>query len=207
MPTTNTKRVIGFFVASAAALAVLVPATLSYGMPTKPESISNLDFASGGILDINSQLDFATNLDHDTLWKKADVSTSDPSTLNWASFESVDGGDEPWCTADIWTSELGDAITDLGEDREATQKWMDSVFSDSAPNETKQEQWAAFKTQTSGRTVDTLTVENGVSFTTMRASTRTHTGVTVNVTCQDDDELAKTLQNSVRLNTVITVSE
>lgn len=198
----NTKRGIWFTAAVTASLAVLVPATLSYAMPSNPEDVNDLTFSSGLALSSVNELSFATTLGSDDLWKETPAGEQDVSVLESAHFKSVDG----WCSADLWTVHLSGRAADAGNDLEASKKLMDSTWPGSAPNDVTEENWVAFKSQSSGRIAETINVHNDVSFTSVRANPQSDTGVIIHVTCADDDELAKALTDNVRSRVAITVA-
>ena len=191
-----------FSVAVAALLAVLVPATLSYGGTFINRPIENLTFSAGHQVQRSADLAFTNALSTNPLW-----STSvEGSTTNHAVYESITG----MCTVNLIQTNLPESIASSAlDDHVATVAYLQSIFPDGeqkaltdAPTDTR----IGFVSPDagSGRTMDGLVLSNDVSTMIFRAVKATRDVLIVNVVCDADSEEGNALTADALLHISVT---
>ena len=198
-PAPRTALAIQFSLAVGVALAVLVPATMSYGMPLFPTPIDNLTFNAGRVIDASTDPSFITTLDTNDLWKKTSTDKVEP----YLEYTSVTGT----CEVRLHENRVPDAVPRVNGDKGTTEAYINYIFPDAEkgsltnlPTDTT----LNYRTVDSGKTVDGLVVSgNEVSKMIFRAFTVSSTVLIVEIACVDASEEAAALTEDVFLHTAV----
>lgn len=197
-PAPRTALAIKFSLAVTVALAVLVPTTMSYGMPLWPTPIDNLSFSAGRLIDSSTDPAFVTTLDSDDLWKKSATTKLD----GYVEYVSVTGN----CTARLHDRHLPDSVLRVNGDQGTTENYINYLFPDAAKGSLKNipvDRSLNYRAVDSGKTVEGLTVRNDVATMVFRAFTASNTVLIADVTCTDVSEEATALTADAFLHTAI----
>lgn len=197
-PAPRIALAVKFTVATAVALAILIPATLSYAIPAWEKPIDNLDFGAGKRVNPTVDPSFLHTFDDSDLWKSV------PSTPGWddgVKFESVSGN----CDVRMLTWDLPQQ-EENGDDAAATEAYIKKIFTTGDQDELTNmpvDKSVSFRAPDSGQTVDGFVTSNDVSKSFFRAFSATDTVLSVDVGCTDDSEEAKALTEDAFLHIAI----
>jgi hypothetical protein len=197
-PAPRIALAVKFTVATAVALAILIPATLSYAIPAWEKPIENLDFGSGKRINPNAEPSFTHTLADSDLWKSV------PSSPGWddgVKYESVSGN----CDVRMLTWDLPQQ-EENGDDAAATEAYIKKVFTSGdqdALTNMPVDKSVNYRATDSGRTVDGYVTSNSVSKSFFRAFSVTDTVLSVDVGCTDDSEEAAALTEDAFLHIAI----
>lgn len=187
-------------VAIGVALAVLVPATLSYGIPLFERPIENLTFSAGQQLTGGSDPQVTTSLDKDTLW-------TGPHTSGWegeTEFRSVSGV----CKVTFSETHLSDSVVGAN-DKDLSAAYLRSVFPAAGPNaftdaETSTAVGYLGAESGANRTMEGLVLTNSVSTSIVRAFRATRSAVVISVVCTTDSAESRALTSDALLHLTVT---
>jgi hypothetical protein len=193
----RTALAIKFTLAVTVALAVLVPATLSYANPAWNTKISDLTFNAGQLIQRTDTPSIVTTFDTDNLWKS--TPSGDRGTTQ---YKSVSGN----CETRLTEGQLPDNLVRVNGDHGTTEAYINAAFPDAKkgtltnlPTDTT----LAYSTVDSGKTVDGLAVNTPIFHAVFRAFTATNSVIVASVVCTDTSEEAKALTHDAFLHVAV----
>jgi hypothetical protein len=198
VPEPRYRLAVKFGVAVTAALAVLVPSTLSFGITLIDTPIENLTFAAHRQIQSTDTFTLTNTLGTNPLWVKETEQVWEGETR----FTSVTG----ICHADLYQGPL--AVATGSGDRISTLKYLERAFSSNDPEEladTPTSTRVAYHSAESGpgRTVEGLELTNGVWTGFFRSIDNTQTVIYVGVTCVDEGAEAAALTSDAFRNIAV----